>query len=71
MEGERCFNPLKKGVTFMAIQPTPPGHVPPPEIAGLIFRAYENPLVSLNKAENETLISGGGTLGGGWLNSHE
>ena len=28
----------------------PPDHVPPPEIAGLMIRAYENPLVSLNKA---------------------
>ena len=28
------------------------------------FRAYENPWVSLSKAENKTLISEGGTLGG-------
>ena len=33
----------------MANQPTPP-NVPPLEIAGLMIRAYENPLVSLNKA---------------------
>ncbi len=33
---------------IMAGQPTPP-NVPPPEIAGLMIRAYENPLVSLNK----------------------
>ena len=34
----------------MAGQPTPP-NVPPPEMAGLMIRAYENPLVSLNKAD--------------------
>ena len=28
------------GYIFMAGQPTPPGHVPPPEIAGLMIRAY-------------------------------
>ena len=36
--------------TFMAGQPTPPNRTPPQEIAGLMIRAYENPLVSLNKA---------------------
>ena len=40
---------------FQDVQPAPPPtgprHVePPPEIAGLMIRAYENPLVSLNKA---------------------
>ena len=35
-------------IYIMAGQPTPP-NVPPQEIAGLIFRAYE-PWVSLNKA---------------------
>ena len=35
----------------MAGQPDlPPPNVPPSEIAGLMIRAYENPLVSLNKA---------------------
>ena len=48
----------------MASQPTPPGPRAPAEIAGFMIRAYENPLVSLNKAGYETLISEGGTLGG-------
>ena len=35
--------------SVMAGQPTPPNvYVPPPEIAVLMIRAYENPLVSLN-----------------------
>ena len=33
----------------MTGQPTP-RNILPPEIAGLMIRAYENPLVSLNKA---------------------
>ena len=45
--------------------------VGPPEIAGLMIRAYENPLVSLNKAGYETLISGGVRLGWGRLTSHD
>ena len=54
----------------MAGQPTP-GHVPPPEIAGLMIRAYENPLVSLNKAGVMKPLFPGGVRGarGGWLNS--
>ena len=47
----------KRQATFaakiMASQPTPGPRTPPPEIAGLIFRAYENPLSSLNKAGNK------------------
>ena len=34
----------------MGIQGTPPQSYPPQEIAGLMIRDYENPLVSLNKA---------------------
>ena len=46
-------------------QPTPPPpNVSPPEIASLMIRPYENPLVSLNKAGYQTLLSGEGTLGG-------
>ena len=30
----------------------PPGHVPPQKWQGLMIRAYENPSVYLNKAEN-------------------
>ena len=46
----------------MAGQPTPPGPRTPPRnsIRPYESRAYENPLVSLNKAENSTLISRGG-----------
>ena len=40
----------------MANQPTPP-NIPPPEIAGIMISAYENPLVSLNEG------------GVGWLHS--
>ena len=38
----------------------PPLKYPPPEIAGIMSRAYDNPLVSLKKAGYETLISGRG-----------
>ena len=47
----------------MANQPTP--YNPPAEIAGLMIRAYENPLVSLNKAgEKKTLFRFGGYVHG-------
>ena len=36
-----------------------PPNVHPPEIAGLMIRIYENPLVSLNKASYSTLMPGG------------
>ena len=39
----------------------------PQEIAGLIFRDYENPLVSVNKA----LFLGGGGIGGVPLDCHD
>ena len=48
----------------MASQPTPPQTYPPPEIRPFL-RAYENPVVSLNKALLNPYFSGGGTLGGG------
>ena len=40
--------------------PPPKATFPPQEIAGLMIRVYENPLVSLNKAENLPLIPVGG-----------
>ena len=52
----------------MTSQPTPP-KVSPQETAGLMIRAYENPLVSLDKAGSETQISDGGYVkvgGTGW-----
>ncbi len=49
----------------------PPLLTYPPQKWGLMIRAYENPLVSLNKAGYYTLISGGCTLGGGRLTSHD
>ena len=39
-------------------------NVPPPEIAGLMIRAYENPLVSLNKALLSPYFWGGFVWGG-------
>ena len=43
----RLVNNVKvHGIGFMAlwlVNHRPPGHVPPPEIAGLMIRAYENP----------------------------
>ena len=58
----------------MAIVNLPPRSRILPEIAGLIISAYENPLVSLNKADYETLISGRGAGSWPWgsrLTSHE
>ena len=56
----------------MAGQPTPPGPrtPPPPEIAGLMIRAY-SPLVSLNKALLNPYFGAGGYVRGGWLTSHD
>ena len=45
----------------MAGQPTPP-NVPPPEIAGLMIRAYQ-PLVSINKALLGPDLLGEGGIG--------
>ena len=60
---------MKLEETKLVIQ-LPPRSPTPPRNDKALLRAYENPLVSLDKAENETLISGGGGLGG-WLTSHE
>ena len=52
----------------MTSQPTAP-KVSPQETAGLMIRAYANPLVSLDKAGSETQISDGGYVkvgGTGW-----
>ena len=50
----------------MAIQPTPPGPRTPPRNKGLIAGLIKGkPMV--NKLLIRPAISGGGTLGGGWL----
>ncbi len=43
----------------------PPPKLPPPEIAGLMIRAYENPLVSLKAGYEKPLFLKGGSFGGG------
>ena len=57
------------GCLIMAGQPTPGPRTPLPEIAGLMIRAYENPLVSLNKALLNPYFWGGvrGPGGVGWI----
>ena len=50
---------------------TPPKLPFPQEIAGLMIRDYENPLVSLNKALLGPYFLGGSSFGGVPLDSHD
>ena len=56
-----------EAMEIMASQPNPPGHVPCPEIAGIMIRAYY-PWFPLTRPEIKPLFLGEGTFGGvGWL----
>ena len=65
----------KTAGVVMAGQPTPPGpRTPPRNSRPYENRAYENPLVSLNKGGKKNPHESGGVyvaLGGGWSNSHD